>query len=191
MNFDIYQFILCLVVFITLTVLFTILVVIIVKNALIMTKAGLNDEKIKTEYLKNKDKKPSVIGAIFDRLLLAVCCIALFVSFGMSISVSLCCSGNKVGPVIPVVNVVRSGSMSYVSPNHKFLKKGDVDDHLQKFDIVVIEQAPDEFDLKVNDIVVYEFEGQFIIHRIVAIEEPNATHPNSRHFLLQGDANDI
>ena len=191
MEFDIYQFILCLVVFILLTVLFTILVVMLVKFALKMIKAGLDDEKIKTEYLKNKDKKPSIFEAIFDRLLLAICCIALFASFGMSISVSLCTSGSKVGPGLPVVNVVRSGSMSYISPNHKYLKEGEVKDQLQKFDIVFISEVPDEFELKVNDIVVYEFRGEFIIHRIVAIEEPTIDHPNQRYFLLQGDANDI
>ncbi len=191
MEFDIYQFILCIFVFVLLTALFTVLVTMLVKYSLQMTKAGLNDEKIKTEYLKNKGKKPSIIGKVFDRLLLAVCCIALFVSFAMSISVSVCCNGSKVETSIPVVNVVRSGSMSYVSPNHKYLQEGEVTNQLQKFDIVFITKAPDEFELEVNDIVVYEFRGDFIIHRIVAIEEPTQSHPNQRYFLLQGDANDI
>ena len=191
MEFDIYQFILCVFVFVLLTALFTFLVVVLVKYSLRLTNAGLNDESIKIEYEKTKDKKPSVIGKIFDKVLLFVCCVALFASFAMSISVSLSCNGNKVKAGLPAVNVVRSGSMSYVSPNHKYIKEGQVTNQLQRFDVVFITEVPKEADLKVNDIVVYEFRGDFIIHRIVAIEEPNEKHPNERYFLLQGDANDI
>ena len=191
MEFDIYQFILCAFVFVLLTALFTFLVVALVKYSLRLTNAGLNDESIKIEYEKTKDKKPSVIGKIFDKVLLVVCCVALFASFAMSISVSLSCNGNKVKAGLPAVNVVRSGSMSYVSPNHKYIKEGQVTNQLQRFDVVFITEVPKETDLKVNDIVVYEFRGDFIVHRIVAIEEPNEKHPNERYFLLQGDANDI
>ncbi len=191
MIFDVYQFILCAVVFAILTTLFTILVTMLIKYSLRITNAGLDDEKIKTEYLNNKDKKPSIIGVIFDKFLLVVSCTALFISFALSISATVCCSGSKVKTGVPVVNVVCSGSMSYISPNHKYLKQGEVTDQLQKFDIVVITALPEESKLKVNDIVVYEFKGEFIIHRIVAIEEPNEKHPDQRYFLLQGDANDI
>lgn len=191
MEFDIYQFILCAFVFVLLTAIFTFLVCVLVKYSLRLTKAGLNDEKIKIEYEKTKDKKPSVIGKILDRVLLLICSVAIFASFAMSISVSLSCNGNKIKAGLPAVNVVRSGSMSYVSPNHKYIKEGQLTNQLQRFDVVFITEVPKEADLKVNDIVVYEFRGDFIIHRIVAIEEPNETHPNERHFLLQGDANDI
>ena len=34
---------------------------------------------------------------------------------------------------------------------------------------------------------MYEIEDRLIVHRIVRIEEPNATHPSERYFLLQGD----
>ena len=163
----------------------------LIKSELRLTLAGLNDEKIKTEYEKNKDKKKSVVGAVFDKILLVFCCAALFISFGMSMSLSACTSGEKVKEGMPAVNVVRSGSMSYISPNHKYLKQGEVTDQLDKFDVVFISAPPAEMDLEVNDIVVYEFNGDFIIHRIVAIEEPSASHPDQRYFLLHGDANDI
>lgn len=190
MTFEIYQFILCAFVFTLLTALFTILVTMLVRYALRMIRAGLFDEDIKTEYLKNKGKKPSVIGKIFDWFLLGTCTVALLVSFAMSLSVSSCCNGTPIDGV-PKANVVRSESMSYISPNHKYLKEGDVTDQLQMFDVVFVEQLPSEDELKVNDIVVYKFRDSFIIHRIVAIEERNDAHPNQRYFLLQGDANDL
>ena len=190
-EFDVYQFILCLVVFTILTVLFSVMLGLLVKNAIRIIKAGLDDDKIKKEYLENKDKKPSIIGKIFDRLLLAVCCVALFSAFGISMSVSAACNGEKIVGRLPKPNVVRSESMSYIAEKHKFLKQGEVTDQLQMFDLVFITEIPKEEDLKVNDIVVYEIRGNFIIHRIVAIEEPNSNHPNERHFLLQGDANEV
>lgn len=190
-EFKIYQFILCLIVFVMLTALFTVMLCHVVKNGIRIIKAGLDDDKIKTEYLKNKGKKPSAIGKIFDKFLLGFCCIALFMSFGISLSVSTACNGDKITGSLPKPNVVRSASMSYISDKHKFLKEGEVTDQLQMFDLVFISELPKEMDLKENDIVVYEFKGEYIIHRIVAIEEPNEKHPNERHFLLQGDANDI
>ena len=56
------------------------------------------------------------------------------------------------------------------------------------FDLIVTHAPPAEFDLKLYDIVIYEYDGVHIIHRIVGIEEPNEVHPNSRIFTLQGDA---
>ena len=57
------------------------------------------------------------------------------------------------------------------------------------FDVVVLHELPKEEDLQLYDIVVYEhISGALLIHRIVGIEEPNESHPNERHFLLQGDA---
>ena len=57
------------------------------------------------------------------------------------------------------------------------------------FDVVVLHELPAEEDLKLYDIVVYEhISGALLIHRIIGIEEPNESHPNERHFLLQGDA---
>ena len=59
---------------------------------------------------------------------------------------------------------------------------------LQTVDLIVTEKLPDEFELQLYDIVVYEVDDTLIVHRIVRIEEPNEKHPNERHFLLQGDA---
>ena len=49
-------------------------------------------------------------------------------------------------------------------------------------------ELPDEFELELYDIVIYELRGDLIIHRIVGIEEPNEEHPDHRLFELRGDA---
>ena len=45
-------------------------------------------------------------------------------------------------------------------------------------------------ELELFDIVVYEYEDILIVHRIIGIEEPNEKYPDSRLFMLQGDANE-
>ena len=188
-KFELYIFTLCLIVFVLLTVIFTAFVVCLVRMYLKMTKAGVNDEKIKKEYLKEQGKKPSIFGQIIDKAVLVLCCAVLFVMFGFGLFVSAG-EGKTVGRM-PVLNVVQSGSMSYVNENHKYIKPGRVDNQMQMFDLIFVDKLPKEEDLKVNDVVVYETDGALIIHRIVGIEAPNKQHPEETYFLLQGDANEI
>ncbi len=189
--FDVYQFILCFIVFTLLTIIFSVGLSYLIRQGLKIIRAGLNDDKIKKEYEKSLSKKSSAVGKAFDKFVLIVCCVILFLAFAMSLSASKSCNGDKIKGSIPAINVVQSGSMSKISPNHKYLKQGEYTDQLQMFDVILVKELPKEEDLKIGDIVVYESEGYFIIHRIVAIEEPNAKHPNERHFLLHGDANDV
>ena len=48
-------------------------------------------------------------------------------------------------------------------------------------------KLPEEKDLQLYDIVVYEMADTLVVHRIVEIEEPNDKHPNERYFRFQGD----
>lgn len=73
--------------------------------------------------------------------------------------------------------------------DNRYLSQNGLDDQIQMFDLIVTEPLPAEEDLKLYDIVVYETENGLVIHRIVSIEEPNASHPNERYFRLRGDAN--
>lgn len=183
---ELYQFILCLITFVMLTSLFTALVVWIVRLKCKLIDSGVNDEKIKDEYIKSQAKKQSIIGKIFDKFVLVLCCTIFLVAFSFSLIVSA--NEGKVTTNMPSLNVVKSSSMSYINAKHKYLKEGQVGGQMQMFDLVLIGKLPKEKDLKVNDIVVYEVDGVMIIHRIVAIEEPNDKH-TVRHFLLHGDAN--
>ena len=189
--FDVYQFILCFIVFTLLTVIFSVGLSYLIRQGLKIIRAGLNDEKIKKEYEKSLSKKHSTFAKAFDKFVLIVCCVILFLAFAMSISASKSCNGDKIKGGIPAINVVQSSSMSKLSPKHQFLKQGEVTNHLQMFDVIFVKELPKEEDLKIGDIVVYESDGYFIIHRIVRIEEPNESHPNERYFLLHGDANDV
>ncbi|MBQ8343371.1 MAG: hypothetical protein IJY21_04615 [Clostridia bacterium] len=188
-QFELYIFTLCLIVFVLLTAIFTAFVVCLVRMYLKMTDAGVNDEKIKKEYLKEQGKKPSVFGMIMDKAVLVLCCAVLFLMFGFGVSVSA--GEGKTAGNTPVLNVVQSGSMSYINKNHKYLKPGQADNQMQMFDLIFISKLPKEEDLRVNDIVVYETDGVLIIHRIVGIEAPNEQHPDETYFLLQGDANEV
>ncbi len=186
MTFEVYSFLLCFITFILLTGVFTVTLVWLVKLKFKVIDLGAEDEKIKSEYLKTLEKKPSIIGKIFDCFVLFVCCLLLVVAFTFSSYVSL--RDGKKANGIPTLSVVKSESMSYVNDKNQYVKPEEVSEHIQMFDLIVFYKLPDEKDLKVNDIVIYEADGELIIHRIVAIEEPNAKH-EERHFLLHGDAN--
>ncbi|MBR2029401.1 MAG: hypothetical protein IJ999_00670 [Clostridia bacterium] len=151
-----------------------------------LINAGTHDEKITTEYKKQQEKKPSLFAKIADKVVLVLCCVVIFGAFGFSIAVEA--NGGKVCTGLPVLNVVESDSMSFVSEDNKYSYGKGYTDQFQMMDIVLTHELPAEKDLKVGDIVVYQQNKIMVIHRIVAIEEPNDKH-SERYFLLQGDAN--
>ena len=87
----------------------------------------------------------------------------------------------------PVYRVVYSNSMSDKYAKNEYLFKNNLNDQFYRFDLIKTHPLPKEEDLKLYDIVVYEVDDVLLVHRIVGIEEPNSSHPNQRHFLLQGD----
>ncbi len=187
MQFNSYTLVICLIVYIGLVSLFAFTITIITKQTLKLTRLGAEDEKIKTEYLKNKDKKQSVTTGIINLVIPIVACIVMLALFIGSIVVGAL-SNNVVGD-IPVLKVVSSASMASKYERNEYLFDNELDDQLQVYDLIFAHKLPDEKDLKKYDIVVYEVEpGILLIHRIVNIEEPNERHPNERYFLLQGDS---
>lgn len=183
-GYDLYVFILCLIVFTELTVLFTIMLRYLIKQALKAIKHGLEDERIKTEY--KKEMRTSHWQKKAERVVSLVLLILVFSLFATSIVIHLL--GNKVPGKLAVPKVVLSSSMSYPHEKNTYLEENELDNQIATFDLIFTHKLPDEFDLKLYDIVVYEYRGELIIHRIVGIEEPNESHPDTRHFLLQGDA---
>lgn len=186
-HFQTYQFVLCLIVFVTLTVLFSALLGWIIRLNLRLIRLGANDDKIKAEYIKNQAKRPSVLGKIVDRLVLCLCCAVLLITFAFSVGVSL--NDGRIVEGTTALKVVQSDSMSYINEKHPYVKPGDYDDQFDMFDLVTVSALPEESELKIGDIVVYEYNGVMIIHRIVGIEAPNSSHEDY-YFLLQGDANE-
>ena len=72
--------------------------------------------------------------------------------------------------------------------DNTYLENNNLNDQFDAFDLIFTRKLPGEFELELYDIVVYEYKGELIIHRIIGIEEPNEKHPDQRQFLLRGDA---
>lgn len=183
-DYEIYVFILCMIVFIMLTSFLTYLLVCLTKQHLKMIRHGLEDTEIRREY--RKTAPISRLGTIASTIVSVVICLALCAAFAFS--VYLKATEDRAANGTPALHVVKSDSMSYKAEENDYLREHNLDDQLQTFDLIVTRRLPDEKDLQLYDIVVYEVDGMYIIHRIVEIEEANSYHPDQRWFRTQGDA---
>lgn len=183
-GYERYVFMLCLIVFIALTALFSVMLAVMLKQGHKAIFHGLEDERIKKEYTKEmkSSKAVKVISGVFVTLVLVV----VFAVFGFSVYVGA--MGDTVTGDMVVPKVVLSESMSFKREENKYLEQNRLDDQINMFDLIFVEALPAENELELYDIVVYEYEDELIVHRIIGIEEPNEKHPECRHFLLRGDA---
>lgn len=184
---EIYTFILCLIVFVALTSLFTALIAVITRLIIKLIRSGSEDTEILKEYQNSLHaKKPprawEIVGVIFSGLV----CMALFVVFLFSLTLNL--TESKFTSGIPSLKVVKSESMSEKHGDNRHLHDNGINNQLQMYDLIITSALPAEDKLSLYDVVVYEKKGDLIIHRIVGIEEPNENHPDRRYFTLQGDA---
>lgn len=184
-SFDIYVFILCLIVFVALTALFSFLIASIIRLTERVVRSGTDDERILNEYQTTQQARRSCLPVILDRVVSVILCCALFAAFGFSLYVRF--SGEAVSETVPMLGVVKSGSMSNKHAANTYLTENCLNDQFDTFDIVLLYKLPAEQELKLYDIVLYEVNGTPVIHRIVGIEPPNETH-SEYYFLLQGDA---
>ena len=188
-NYEIYVFILCAIVFAILVSLSIFCITLLMKFLLKLIRIGAEDERILEEYRKKKNKKSNKIIKIIDYAFSGIVCLALVFSFIGAFLVS-CSDSPSARDTVSGYRVVRTNSMAEKNPKNTYLVQNGLDDQIQAFDLIHTEKLPDEMDLELYDVVVYEVDGMLIIHRIVEIEEPDGEHPNSRYFLLQGDAVD-
>lgn len=182
--YEIYVFILCLIVFALLTAMFAYLISSITKMELELIQHGHRDEAIKKEL--NKKKKESRFFLWVNRIVSLLLCVIFVTVF--SFAVYIRAAEDRPANGIPSIKVVKSESMSRKYPENAYLFDNDLNDQIQMFDVVICNHLPAEDELQLYDVVVYKKDGMYVIHRIVGIEEPNANHPDERHFLLQGDA---
>lgn len=182
-QYDIYVFLLCLIVFVLLTVLSVVMLTYIVKLSLRLIRHGAEDEKIISEYEKALKKKHKC--GVIDTIVTVIFCAVLLGFFGFSTYIN--CQKNAYSATSPTIKVVQSGSMSKKHEKNTYLYENDINDQIQTFDLILVYQVPDEFELELYDVVLYEVDDMMVLHRIVGIEEPNERHPEHRHFLLQGD----
>lgn len=187
-GYEIYTFLICLLMFLLLGGLLTLLLIIIFKNTKKVISLGGEDDKIIKQKEEEKKKKPSTIGNIIDYVgsgLIAVLALGVFLFAIISTPTSI--SQPVTGQT---AQVVKSSSMSYKNENNKYLFENNLNNQFDTFDLVFINALPEENELKLYDIVVYETNGILVIHRIIEIEEPNQYHPDCRYFKTQGDAID-
>ncbi|MBR2372297.1 MAG: hypothetical protein IKA90_05470, partial [Clostridia bacterium] len=190
-QFETFRFLLALIVFVLLTASFTAFIVYSIKVTLKLIKHGAEDKKLTKEYIKYGSKKHGCTGCVSNAVYaIASATIAVVMIVALAFSLVVQFNEGRVCTNLPLMNVVQSGSMSYVNEKNSYAVKGGYTDQIQMHDLIMTHALPDEKDLKVGDIVVYEVDNAYLIHRIVGIEEPNDKHPDERHFLLQGDANE-
>lgn len=186
-DYEIYVFLLCLIVFLMLTTLSVVCLCIITRLSLRLIDSGAEDEKIREEHRKMREKKSSGKWVkVLDYTVSAVVCLAFTVMLVGSLAIR-CTENGRCGE-LPQYRVVKTGSMAEKNAKNTYLTENGLHDQIQTFDLIRTEKLPGEMELEVYDIVVYETDGMLIVHRIVEIEEPNAAHPDCRHFRLQGDA---
>ena len=184
MGYETYILIVCLIVYALLAGLSVFVITLFTKMTLRLIRHGVEDEKIKSEYKKAQGKKRKC-GAM-DCIVSVLCALIFTLAFAFSLYVNV--QGDKYFDNIPTLKVVNSGSMSKKHEKNSYLFENGLNDQFQTFDIIFTYALPAEQDLQLYDIVVYEVDDVFLVHRIVGIEEPNNRHPDERYFLLQGDA---
>ncbi len=183
-GYDLYVFILCLVVYVMLVSVGLVVISVITKQMIRMIRGGLEDEVIKKEYQNNGQK--GKIGAIIEKVVTTIFLVVLMLIFTLSLYVNL--AQNCFSENIPTVNIVRTSSMEKKNSKNTYLFTNNLNDQIGTFDLILTYKKPPAEEIKLYDIVVYEVDGVRIVHRVVGIEEPNERHPDERWFRLQGDA---
>jgi len=187
MNYESYVTLLSLIVFAMLSILSIVCVSVIAHLQLKLIKNGVEDDRLLEEYDELcENKKKIIIKKVIGYILSGIVCCAFVIFFFSSLSINK--NQNDIVADVPVYRVVKTGSMAEKHEKNTYLTENGLDNQIQTFDLIRTEKLPDEMDLELYDIVVYEVDGMLVVHRIVEIEEPNERHPNCRHFRLQGDA---
>ena len=182
-NYEIYSLVLALVVFLIFTVVFAVMITYVTRTAIKLIWFG-DDDKAILKQRKYIVKKPSKASK-FERVFSAILSLLIVVIFVFSLCIS--CTENEFEKGLSTFKIVKSESMATKNEKNEYLFENDLNDQFNMFDIVITRPLSAEDELELYDIVVYERDGKLVIHRIVAIEEPNENH-SERHFKFQGDA---
>ncbi len=185
-EFELFSLIIFLFVFFLLGGAFAFLIYNLVKMRVSLIEYGEYDVEITREYIRKDihDTERWKVVAFVANVILSVIVVVIFV-FSLFVN----SRENSFSENIPTLRVVLSNSMSEAHAENTYIEKNGLDDQFGAFDLIYTYKVPDEFDIKLYDIIVYEVDGNLIVHRVVAIEEPNIKHPDCRYFTLQGDAN--
>ena len=182
-QYEIYTFILCMIVMVAFSATFTWVITSNIKMHIVMVGLGQLDDQIIKSRSRGKNRAVDILVNVISWILM----IALLAVFLLSLRMYLCPDCRYLD--LPTVKVVKTTSMQTAHASNTYLQEDNVTDRLNMFDLVVVHPLPAEEELEQYDIVVYRKDDMEVIHRIIAIEEPNEKHPDERQFLLKGDAN--
>ena len=180
MKFDTYVLVLCLIVLVSITAFFSVLMYAIVKMNIKMIDGGLLDSEIQAEYDKYYQRKNNTLLNILGSIASGVLCFLLLAAFVFSVVMRK----KEKNAFLP--KVVNSNSMSCKSEKNAYLFEKQLNDQIKRFDIIFLLEMPEDADIELYDIVAYEtVEGFLVIHRIISISEES----DKRSYILRGDAN--
>lgn len=148
---------------------------------------GYWDQELVQEYEFDKKHVPrprshGTAGRVISAAVCGVLAIGVLFAMGLGIAEGITTTA------LPTLRVVKSDSMSEKHKDNKYLVEHDLNNQMQTFDIIVTYAPPAEEDIQLYDVIVYEYCGDLIVHRVVYIEEANEKHPDSRRFFTRGDA---
>ena len=178
----------CIIVFTLFVVVFTFMIGSIVRMNLRLISLGDMDDKIEREVSRKLRASYSTASKIMKvvSFVVSIAILCLFVGAFLLSVYSAKNENSKVGD-IPTLKVVMSNSMSVKNEKNTYLEENGLDNQFSMYDLVLIREMPPVEELELYDIVVYEIDGQFVIHRIIEIDPPNERH-SQYHFRLKGDA---
>lgn len=151
-----------------------------------LIRVGEYDQKLQVEIPKLRDKKRKKVKIAKTVVSIATLAIMLILLV-FSIVVRVQDNNEIVGR--ETIKVVYSDSMSYKHQNNVYLKNNKLNNQFKKFDLIIVQKLPQEQDLNLYDIVVYEKNGILIIHRIVSIQTREIDGLMRTIYILKGDAN--
>lgn len=163
---------------------FTILYKTFVSSAIKEIKSGNRDIELIDEAIYEKQEKIKKRKKILSRIKSALSYIALILVVPLFVfSLINKFQGNTTMIGNKTIMVVASGSMSEKNEANDYLVTNNLNNQFQTYDIILLEKAKSESDIKLYDVVAYKNnEGINVIHRVIKINEDGT-------FITRGDAN--
>lgn len=181
--YAIYTLVISIVVIVGLTAFLSALIWYIYTLTMRLIYVGYWDQELVEEYDFERRPKPQ---STFGRMIAAIVCGVLSVTVLFAVFLGIT-ENNRIA-TLPSLKVVKSPSMSEKYEKNEYLFENDLNDQMQTFDIIVSHAPPAEEDIELYDIILYERNGELIVHRVVLIEDPTVNH-DEVFFYTRGDAN--
>ena len=183
LKMDMSIFLLCLFIFVLLVGILSFLMYKVFILSKKHIELGASDNELINEYYKYGKYKRSKISSILSIIFHSILYIFL-ISIIMFDIFMLFTENNNIK--FKTIKTCESSSMSYKNEDNKYLYENNLENQFSKNDIIIVDKLPNENDLKLYDVILYEKNNILIIHRIVEIRtSPDGT----KRYVTQGDAN--